>query len=194
MISSIGMERPGHAIEGLRIEWGLTQAQACAMAGVPRATWSKVESGLTAHPQPDTKIRIARALGVRPSRIWPPRPRPLHLEDVDDERWERAVRSMARRLDRDGSFEERRRFGRRLIAVLDHADPGFSDGDDDRWEEFWRLGNSLMFDPQEAPIALVNGRLVERELDSFTPATRVRVVAAGPSRTPAGNGGAATRP
>ena len=190
----IGMERPGQLIERLRVEWGLTQAQACAMAGVPRATWSKVESGLTANPQPDTKVRIARTLGVRPSRIWPPRPRPLHLEDVDDERWEQAVRSMARRLDRDGSLEERRRFGRRLIAVLDHADPGASDGDDDRWEEFWRLGNSLMFDPQEAPIALVNGRLVERELDSFTPVTRVRVTAAGAGRARAGDGGVATRP
>jgi transcriptional regulator with XRE-family HTH domain len=173
------MERPGRLIEGLRTEWGLTQAQACATAGLPQSTWSKVESGLTANPHPDTKARIARALCVRPSRIWPARPRPLHLEDVDDERWEQAVRSMARRLDRDGSLEERRRFGRRLIAVLDHADPGSSVGDDDRWEEFWRLGNSLMFDPQEAPIAIINGRLVERPLDSFTPATRVRIAAAG---------------
>src|SRR6202051_5046492 len=101
------MERPGQLIEGLRIEWGLTQAQACAMVGVPRATWSKVESGLTAKPQPDTKVPIAPALGVTPSHIGPPRPRPLHLEDVDDERWEQAVRSLARRLDRDGSLEER---------------------------------------------------------------------------------------
>jgi transcriptional regulator with XRE-family HTH domain len=189
------MERPGQAIEGLRTEWGLTQAQACATAGVPRATWSKVESGLTANPQPDTKVRIARALDVRPSRIWPPRPRPLHLEDFDDPRWEQAVRALGQRLDRDGSLQERRRFGRRLIAVLDHADPGSPDpdGEDGRWEEFWRLGNSLMFDPQEAPIALVNGRLVERELDSFTPATRVRVIAAARSRTRTG-GAVATRP
>jgi transcriptional regulator with XRE-family HTH domain len=175
------MERPGQVIHRLRLEGGLTHSEASAVAGVPRATWSKVECGLTANPHPDTKVRIARVLGVRPSSIWPVRPRPLHLEDVDDARWERAVRAMAQRLDRDGTLEERQRFGRRLIAVLDHADPGSPDGDgeQDRWEEFWRLGNSLMFDPLEAPIAIINGRLVERPLDSFTPATRVRVAAAG---------------
>jgi transcriptional regulator with XRE-family HTH domain len=174
------MDCPAKVIEALRVRRGLTQAEACRRAGLPRATWGNVESGRAANPRPETKLRVARALGVTPSTIWHVRPRPLHLEDVEDPRWEVAVRALAQRLDREGSLRERQRFGRRLIAVLDRADPG-SDGPDtgeDRWEEFWRLGNSLTFDPDKTPIAIINGKLVERELDSFTPATRVRVIAA----------------
>jgi transcriptional regulator with XRE-family HTH domain len=174
------MDSPANIIEGLRARQGLTQAEACRRAGLPRATWSNVESGRAANPRPETKLRVARALGVTPGSIWRVRPRPLHLEDVEDPRWEAAVRAMAQRLDRDGSLQERQRFGRSLIAVLDRADPG-SDGRDsseERWEEFWRLANSLTFDPERTPIAIINGKLVERELDSFTAATRVRVIAA----------------
>jgi transcriptional regulator with XRE-family HTH domain len=174
------MECPAEVMERLRVERGLSQADACALSGLPQATWRNVESGVTANPQPETRIRIARALGVTPSTIWRPRPRPLHLEDVDDPRWEAAVRRMAQRLDRDGSLEERQRFGRRLIAVLDYADPGSREAgmDETRWEELWRLGNSLSFDPEKTPIAIINGKLVERDLDCFTPATRMRVIAA----------------
>jgi transcriptional regulator with XRE-family HTH domain len=174
------MDSPANIIEGLRARQGLTQAEACRRAGLPRATWSNVESGRAANPRPETKLRVARALGVTPSSIWRVRPRPLHLEDVEDPRWEAAVRAMAQRLDRDGSLQERQRFGRSLIAVLDRADPGSDGGDsgEERWEEFWRLGNSLTFDPDRTPIAIINGKLVERELDSFTAATRVRVIAA----------------
>jgi len=183
------MERPAEVMERLRLERGLTQADACALSGLPRATWRKIESGVTAHPQPETRIRIARALAVTPSAIWPPRPRPLHLEDVDDPRWAAAVRRMAQRLDRDGLLEERQRFGKQLIAVLDYADPGFREAglDETRWDEFWRLGNSLMFDPEKTPIAIINGKLVERDLDCFTTATRIRVIAAKRSR-PRGSG------
>jgi transcriptional regulator with XRE-family HTH domain len=174
------MDSPANIIEGLRARQGLTQAEACRRAGLPRATWSNVESGGAANPRPQTKLRVARALGVTPSSIWRVRPRPLHLEDVEDPRWEAAVRAMAQRLDRDGSLQERQRFGRSLIAVLDRADPGSDgrDSGDERWEEFWRLANSLTFDPDRTPIAIINGKLVERELDSFTAATRVRVIAA----------------
>jgi hypothetical protein len=107
------------------------------------------------------------------------------LEDVDDQRWETAVRAMAQRLDREGSFEEREAFGRRLVAVLDYADTGSSDSerDPDRWGEFWRLADSLMFDPQNTPIAIINGKLVERDLDCLTPTTRGRVVAAASRRS-----------
>ena len=173
------MDRPATVIERLRVARGITQAEACRRAGIARATWRDVESGRAAHPQPQTKARIARALEVRPSSIWAVRPQPLHLEDVEDPRWKGAVRAMAQRLDRQGSLEERQRFGRRLIAVLDHADAGTNDPvADDRWDEFWRLANSLTFDPDKTPITIINGKLVERELDTLTPATRLRVIAA----------------
>jgi transcriptional regulator with XRE-family HTH domain len=174
------MDRPGEVIERLRIEAGLTRAQACLLCGLPRATWSKVESGITANPGADTKLRIARALGVTPSRIWRLRPAPLHLDDVDDPRWRAAVRAMAQRLDREGSLEERQRFGRQLVTVLDYADQGASDhdSDEDRWDELWSLGNSLTFDPEDTPITIFQGKLVERDLDSVTPATRLPVIAA----------------
>jgi transcriptional regulator with XRE-family HTH domain len=173
------MERPGHLIQRLRVARGLSQAEAGRRGGVPRTTWSTVESGDSANPHPDTKLRIARALDVRPSSIWPPRPRPLHLEEVDDPRWGPAVRAMAQRLDLSGSLVERQRFARRLVAVLDCVDSGASGPGRDgaRWDELWQLANSLMFDPDRTPIAIVDGKLVERELDGFTPATRVRVIA-----------------
>jgi len=87
---------------------------------------------------------------------------------------------MARRLDRAGSLEERQRFGDRLVAVLDHADRGSTGGrpDEGRWDELWQLGSSLVLDPESMPITIVDGRLVERDLDGFTPATRIRVIAA----------------
>lgn len=174
------MQRPAQVIARLREARGLTQAEACLRGGLASATWSRVESGSTANPHPETKIRIARALGVRPSSIWRLRPRPLHLEDVDDPRWEAAARSMAQRIDRTGSLEERQRFGDRLISVLDHADQGSTPTGlhDSRWDELWQLGNSLVFDPESTPITIVDGKLVERELDGFTPATRIRVIAA----------------
>jgi transcriptional regulator with XRE-family HTH domain len=148
--------------------------------GLARSTWRAVESGSTANPRAGTKIRIARALGVRPSSIWGVRPRPLHLADIDDPRWEAATRALARRLDRTGSLEERQRFGDRLITVLDYADQGSNDPGlgAGHWDELWQLGNSLVFDPDSTPIAIVDGKLVERDLDGFTPATRIRVIAA----------------
>jgi transcriptional regulator with XRE-family HTH domain len=174
------MERPAAVIEQLRAERGLTQAQACTRGGLPRATWSMVESGFTANPHLATKLRIARALGVRPSSIWRVRPRPLHLQDIDDPRWKSAVRAIARRLDREGSLQERQGFAKRLVAVLDYADPGPGDWDtgEEQWEEFWRLASSLLFDPERTPIAIIDGKLVERDLQSFTPITRVRMIAA----------------
>jgi hypothetical protein len=61
-----------------------------------------------------------------------------------------------------------------------HADQGSTGPgpDDGRWDELWQLANSLVFDPDSTPIAIVDGKLVERDLDGFTPATRIRVVAA----------------
>jgi lambda repressor-like predicted transcriptional regulator len=174
------MERPADVIERLRAERGLTQAQACSLGGLPQATWSAAETGCSRNPRPRTKTRIARALGVTPSSIWPTRPRPLHLQDVEDPRWAAAVRRMAQRLDREGSFERRRRFGRHLVQVLDYADRGscLPELDDGRWDEFWRLAGSLTLDPQSTAIAIVDGRLVERDLEAVTADTRMRVVAA----------------
>lgn len=166
------MDRPADLIEQLRVERGLTQAEACTRGQLPPATWSMVEGGFTANPHPATKLRIARALDVAPSRIWRIRPRPLHLEDVEDPRWRRAVQAMARRLERHGSPEERRRFGDRLIAVLDLADPGGSDSEDDRWEELWQLARSLVLAAERVPIEIVGGRLVERGLGEIAPASR----------------------
>jgi transcriptional regulator with XRE-family HTH domain len=172
------MGSPAEVIARLREARGLTQAEACARSGLARTTWNRVESGSTANPHPGTKIRIARALCVTPSSIWRLRPRPLHLQDVDDPRWEGAARTMARRLDRTGSLQERQRFGDRLITVLDYADKGLTGPglDEACWDELWQLGNSLVFDPESTPITIVDGKLVE--LDCFTPATRIRVIAA----------------
>ena len=50
--------------------------------------------------------------------------------------------------------------------------------DEARWDELWQLGNSLVFDPESTPITIVDGKLVERDLDGFTAATRIRVIAA----------------
>jgi transcriptional regulator with XRE-family HTH domain len=173
-----GMERPAEVIEQLRLERGLTQAEACTRGELPPATWSMVESGFTANPHPATKLRIARALGVAPSSIWRIRPRPLHLEDIEDPRWRGAVRTMARRLEREGSPEQRRLLGDRLIAVLDHADAGSCDAEGDRWGELWELAHSLVLDPERAPIEIVDGRLVERGVDEVMPASRgVRIAA-----------------
>jgi transcriptional regulator with XRE-family HTH domain len=166
------MDRPAELIEQLRLERSLTQAQACTRGELPAATWSMVESGFTANPHPATKLGIARALGVTPSSIWRIRPRPLHLEDVEDARWRGAVQTMARRLEREGSPEERRRFGDRLIAVLDHADSGSYDDEDDRWEELWELARALVLDPERVPIEIVDGRLVELGSGEVAPASR----------------------
>jgi transcriptional regulator with XRE-family HTH domain len=177
---ALAMRRPVEVIARLREARRLTRAEACARGGLARSTWRAIESGSTANPRGATKIRIARALGVRPTSIWGLRPRPLHLADVDDPRWEAATRAMGRRLDRTGSLQERQRFGDRLIAVLDYADRGSTGPgpDDGRWDELWQLGSALVFDPESTPIAIVDGKLVERELDGFTPATRIRVIAA----------------
>ena len=168
------MERPAEVIEQLRIERGLTQAEACARGQLPPATWSRVESGVTAYPDPVTKLRVARALDVSPSRIWRVQPQPLHIEDVDDPRWRCAVQTMGRRLAREGSARERSRFADRLIAVLDLADSGGPgcEGEDDGWQELWQLAASLVLDPERAPIEIVDGRLVEHGVEALTAPSR----------------------
>ena len=174
------MEDPAEVIQRLRLERGLTQAEAGRRGPVARATWSMVESGATARPRPDTRRRVARALCVTPSAIWRSRPKPLHLHDVEDPRWGTAVRRMARRLDREGSPRERQSFASQLIAVLDQADTGSSDRsrEQTRWDELWQLADRLLFDAPTAPIAIVDGRLVEHELESFVPDAQLRVIAA----------------
>ena len=195
IISLTVMECPPEAIERLRLERGVTQAEAGRRGEIAPATWSAVESGVTTRPRPDTKRRIARALCVTPSTLWRPRPKPLHLHDVEDPRWETTVRRMALRLDRYGSPQERQSFGRRLIAVLDCADAGSTDpcGEDDRWGEFWQLANSLLFDLPKSPITIVDGMLVERELESFVPDAQLRVIAARRRRTRPDGAAAAQR-
>jgi DNA-binding XRE family transcriptional regulator len=159
------MDSPGHRIQQRRRELGLTQAEACRLAELPRATWSAVESGASRRPLSRTKVRIARALRTTPSRIWRQQPPPLHLHDIEDPRWERAVQGLARSLRDSGSAEERRRFGERLIGVLDCTDAGVphprSDGG--RWERLWRIGGELAGVPVPEPIAIVDGRLVESQ-------------------------------
>lgn len=180
---SADMERPSRLIERLRSDRGLSQAEACRLAGVSRATWSTLESGATANPRAATKVRVARALGVPPSRIWRTRPRPLHIDDVEDPRWEVAVRDMAGRLTREGSPEERRRFGEQLAAVLDRVDPGAEssesgqdEGEEPRWQDLWKLAGSLALDEHSLPITISGGRLVESERFTLT-STRPEAIA-----------------
>jgi transcriptional regulator with XRE-family HTH domain len=158
-----GMDSPANRIQRRRLELGLTQAAACRLAGLPRATWSAVESGASAHPLPRTKVRIARALATTPTSIWRQQPPPLHLHDVEDPRWERAVHSVAQELREAGTVEQRRRFGEHLIGVLDCADPGAPRPRPDAagWERLWRIGGELAGVPAPEPIAIVDGRLVE---------------------------------
>ncbi len=158
------MERPAEVIHRLRTERGLSQAQAGRLAGVARSTWSAIESG-RGEPLPATKARIARALCTRPSVIWKRRPRPLHLHDVEDPRWEQTVMRVGHRLEREGTRQQRLSFGRGLVSVLDRVDPGSPDHESEagRWEELWQLGASLALDRPQKPIAIVRGRLVERE-------------------------------
>jgi transcriptional regulator with XRE-family HTH domain len=172
------MERPSRLIERLRADRGLSQAEACRIAGVSRATWSTLESGVTANPRAATKARVARVLGVPPSRIWRTRPRPLHMDDVEDPRWELAVRHMARRLELEGSPDERRRFGEQLAAVLDKVDPGTAgdDGEGPRWQELWQLAGALALDEHPLPITIAGGRLVESGRYSLT-STRPETIA-----------------
>jgi transcriptional regulator with XRE-family HTH domain len=175
MMRADGMERPAHLIASLRTDRGLTQAEACRLAGVSRRTWSALESAAGANPRPATKVRVARALGVTPSHIWRVRPRPLHLEDVHDARWEPAVRRLARRLEREGSAQERRRLGEQLAYVLDTLDAGGREQglQRGRWDELWELAGSLAGDVQSLPIAIVDGRLVESEEHSLTTSSSV---------------------
>jgi len=174
------MESSAEVIRRLRSARGLSQAEACRLASVARATWSTVESGATARPRAITRVRIARALGVTPSTIWRNRPRPLHLQDVDDPRWRAAVLGLARRVEREGSDCERRRLGERLIAVLDQADRGFRDADpyDGRFDELWQLGASLTLDPETPSSPLLDDRVLQRELRGLERDVRAEAIAA----------------
>jgi transcriptional regulator with XRE-family HTH domain len=173
-MSAIAMQTPSDVIKQLRSELGLTVSEASRMAGIPRATWSAVETGASAHPRPRTKARIARALGVGPSHIWPQWPRPLHVYDVEDPRWEAAVRRRASVLQAFGSPTERRAFGERLISVLDCTDGGEPGPrrDAERWEPLWELGRALVGQPSSGQIAIVDGKLVESQRRIISPATR----------------------
>jgi transcriptional regulator with XRE-family HTH domain len=175
------MERPADIIQRLRTDRGLSKAQACGIARVSRSTWSAVEAGSRARPRPATRIRIARALGVPPSSSWSSRPRPLHLDDVDDPRWEPAVRRMAERLDREGTSEERQRFGARLLEVLDCLGPRSREGASEAsaWPDLRAIGSGLTTRRPSPPIAIVGGKLVEREPFKFTRAPGGGVISAG---------------
>ncbi|HEX5224492.1 MAG TPA: helix-turn-helix transcriptional regulator [Solirubrobacteraceae bacterium] len=167
--------RAAQAIEELRSELGMNRAEAARAAGVSTATWSAIESGATERPHPATKVRVARALGVPPSRIWRHRPASLHLADVEDPRWERAVRSAAQRLSREGTPEQRKRFGEQLAGVLDCVDPR---GLSTRWDSLWEIAGSLVIGPHVSPIDLVDGRLVESAAYTAASATRSGPVSA----------------
>jgi transcriptional regulator with XRE-family HTH domain len=175
------MEPPAEAIERRRLDRGLTQAQACVLAGVPRATWSTIESGITANPHPDTKLRIAHALGCEVSAVWSPRGR--HLLRLAP------LLAEAREVERDGTPEERQRFGKRLCAVLARVDPELhrTGVGDPRYDEAWKLALSLARDVEKPPITVTGGQTVGRETDDLTPTTKARVVAAKRRRVQAQN-------
>ncbi|HEX3511549.1 MAG TPA: helix-turn-helix transcriptional regulator [Solirubrobacteraceae bacterium] len=149
---------PPEVIAQLRAELGLSRTEAARAAGLTPGTWAAIESGATERPHPATKVGIARALGVPPSRIWRHGPRPLHLIDVEDARWESAVRRTAQRLAREGTAAERRHFGEHLAGALDCIDPH---GLTTRWDELWEIAANLALGPQTTPIDIVDGRLVE---------------------------------
>lgn len=173
---NLDMDRPANLIERLRAEAGLSKAQACRLAGVSRATWSTLESGATANPRRATKVRVARALGVPPSRIWHKRPRSLHLHDAEDPRWEPAVRAIAQALAREGSLIERRRFGEELAAVLDRLDDG-SAAADARWEGLWQIAGAFALGEHARPLAIVAGRLLESLPTGSITSTRPEAIA-----------------
>jgi transcriptional regulator with XRE-family HTH domain len=193
IILRVVMPAPSEVIHQMRIERGLSQAGACAKVGLPRATWSAVESGASTRPRLQTRVRIARALGVLPSSIWGLGPKPLHLEDYEDPRWEAAVLRLARRVDRQGTPQERRRLAVRLLPVLELAEPDTSDAGSTRspHEELWSLCTSLMLERGRARLEIVGGRLVERGLGGRTMSTGLRASA---RRRAGDHNGRPTRP
>jgi transcriptional regulator with XRE-family HTH domain len=176
---AIVIERPAQTISRLRSARGLTRADACRLADVPTTTWRSIESGATERPHAGTKVRIARALGVSPSRIWRG-PASLHLEDVEDPRWEAAVRGFAQRLSERGTAAQRRSFGEHLADVLDCVDPGTGPDASEvtRFDELWEIAGSLALGAQATPIAIVDGRLVESDRHTLTSAGRAPEVRA----------------
>jgi transcriptional regulator with XRE-family HTH domain len=174
MMRAIVVEPPAHTVSRLRRARGLSRADACRLGRVSPSTWRAIESGATERPRAGTKVRIARALGVTPSRIWRQGPAPLHLEDLEDPRWESAVRGLAGTLAEQGSVAERRRFGEHLAAVLDSIEPG--DGPDSahtpRLQELWEIAGALALGTHSGPIALIDGRLVESDRHTLTGAKR----------------------
>ena len=174
MMRAMVVERPAQKISRLRRDRGLSRADACRLAEVPATTWRAIESGTTERPHAGTKVRIARALGVTPSRIWSQRPAPLHLEDVEDPRWEGAVRDLAKRLTDHGTVDERRRFGEQLAAALDRIDPGTSREPivPARFDELWEIAGAFALGTNAAPITILDGRLVESDRHTLTGAKR----------------------
>lgn len=69
----------GLNVRQLREARGITHAQAARLAGVPRATWTNLESG-TANPTLTVLVRVATALGVTLDElIAPPRATARHF-------------------------------------------------------------------------------------------------------------------
>jgi transcriptional regulator with XRE-family HTH domain len=72
----------GRNVRQLRQARGLTQAQVARLAGVPRATWSNLESGL-ANPTLDVLRKVAQALQLSIEELLsrPRAPTRLYLRD-----------------------------------------------------------------------------------------------------------------
>lgn len=174
------VQDPGHIIARLRMELGFSQRQAAAAAGINQPSWSRIESGIVSDPRPGTKVRVALALRVEVSDIWPPRPRRPRQEAEDDPSLP-SVMEWLLRVEREGSLEERQHAGKWLLGKIEHADPTLREPDSE-WGRFpilLRLALSLTIDPETyRPITITDGETEGREVDGLTPVTRTRVGAA----------------
>jgi len=95
-----------------------------------------------------------------------------------------------RRLEHEGSYEERQSVGKLLIKKIERADPTLH-GPDSGWGRYptlLKLALSLTFDPEKTPLTITDGsKVLGSEIDNFTPGTRRRVVAAKHRRVGAQN-------
>lgn len=56
---------PGALLEQHRVNLGLTISEAAKLAGMKDQTWSRIERGLTRHPEWTTMCRMLAALGLK---------------------------------------------------------------------------------------------------------------------------------
>lgn len=76
----------GLTLRGWRNRRGWTQEQLAAVSGLEQSTISRLETDPDANPTDDTKERLAKALGIAPSKIRFTEPEPEASVDPEGDR------------------------------------------------------------------------------------------------------------